>query len=466
MTDAQTLTRGGLTESQASIDAMESAMSGFNRTTLADLLTQQETLMSRQKDVSQIDDAKVRAARLEIINSDMSKLQAKIVEYRDDTAELIAGLEAYFEKLGVNLSALQKPTQEDLQIVKRAVEHLANLERDGPTARALLVQEVTDAESSWNPLGKAQRVQDARDKLAEFELEQETDISDAKTAVEEAKAEIERLRRKRIREAEFDSQFERFITMTQQIQAKLLENVKSSEVRIGETQKALTDALKQKEGLGQQLNDIDTQIKAAEDAVMALEQERSGAIDQAVRASVETRLGAANQVLADLNGTKQEMQVAFNAFESAAKKHEEILATIQVQRDNQRAHARKLSIDSKARFQQAQNLVNIIKNSAQEDAAARLHTAGSSLDRMSLETAARTLIASERIRLEMLRGHERDMKSFDEVTSATAEGRAKVAIEDAEIAERMRKNYGIDPLGGSWLHLAENMGGAGTPATP
>ena len=38
---------------------------------------------------------------------------------------------------------------------------------------------------------------------------------------------------------------------------------------------------------------------------------------------------------------------------------------------------------------------------------------------------------------------------------------------DAEIAARMRNNYGIDPLGGSWLHIAEGMGQNGNnPPAP
>jgi lipoprotein NlpI len=36
-----------------------------------------------------------------------------------------------------------------------------------------------------------------------------------------------------------------------------------------------------------------------------------------------------------------------------------------------------------------------------------------------------------------------------------AEGRADIAVRDAEIMARMRQDYGIDPLGSSWLHLAE-----------
>jgi hypothetical protein len=77
------------------------------------------------------------------------------------------------------------------------------------------------------------------------------------------------------------------------------------------------------------------------------------------------------------------------------------------------------------------------------------------MDRMSLEIAARALIASERERLNMLLNHEKDMKGFEEVRSTLAEGRADIAVRDAEIMARMRQDYGIDPLGSSWLHLAE-----------
>jgi hypothetical protein len=452
-----TLTQGGLQESRVSIEAMETSMAGFERTTLADLLTQQEALITQSKEASQIDDASARAAALEIINSSMEQLGTKIDQYREDTAELVAGLEAQFEKLGLDLSALQKPTQEDLQIVVRAESHLGSLKTDGPVARSLLVDAIADAMSGLNPFGKAARILEAENKLTEFDIQHRQDVADAEAAIVEAKAEVERLRRKRIREAEFDSQFERFITMAQQIQAKLLENVTSSEVRMGETLKSLQDALKQKEALAKQLSGVGDEIRKAEDIVMALEQERKNAVDEVARSGVDSRLGAANQKLAELSGTQQEMQVAFNSFESAATKHEKMMASLQVQRDNQRAHARKLSIDSKARFSHAQNLVVIIQNTAQEDAASKLHTAGSSLDRTGLEIAARALIASERERIAMHKGHEKDMQDFAKTSAALAEGRAQIAIEDAEIADRMKKNYGIDPLGSSWLHIAEGL---------
>ncbi len=458
--NTQTLTKEGLANSAAAVANMENAMSGFQRTTLSDLLTQQATLVDQTKEAASIDDATLRAARQEIIAADMKSLEAKIAEYREDTAELIAGLEAQFQKLGLDLSGLQKATPEDLQIVKRAEDHLKSVEINGPRARSLLTDAIVDAESGWNPIGREGRVNEAKRKLAEFDGQHETDVAAANMAVEEAKAEVNRLRNKRIREAEFDSQFERFIALAQQIMTKLLDNVKQSEIRMGETKTALIDALRQKEGLAGKLAEIDGRIRAQENEVMSLETERSNAVDQNVRAPIETKLGEANLRLANLNGEKQEMQVAFNAFEAAAKKHEEILATLQVQHENQRAHARKLSIDSKARFQQAQNIVTVIRNTAQEDAASRLHTAGSTLDRTSLEIAARALIASERERINMLLNHEKDMKQFDQVGSALAEGRAQIAIEDAEIAARMQKNYGIDPLQASWLHLAQNMGEA------
>lgn len=337
------------------------------------------------------------------------------------------------------------------------------VELDGPTARALLVQAIADAKGSWNPIGRDARVLDAEKALEAFDIQQATDVVAAKTAVEETKAEVQRLRNKRIREAEFDSQFERFIAFAQQIMQKLLENVRNSEVRMSETQKAFNDSLVQKEKKAAQLNNLDVKIKQAEDAVMTLQTELGSAVDQEARARVETRLGAANQILADLNGTKQETQVAHNALEAAASKHEKMLATLQVQRDNQRAHAVKLNIDSRSRFTQAQNIVRIIQNTTQEDAASRLHVAGSSLDKIGLELSVRALIASERERLKMLTGHEADMKRFDVIGGALAEGRAQIAIEDAEIAARMRQNYGIDPLKASWLHVAEGMGNSGNP---
>jgi hypothetical protein len=290
---------------------------------------------------------------------------------------------------------------------------------------------------------------------AAFDLQQEADVKAAGIAVEEAKAEVERARRKRIREADFDAQFDRFIAMAQQIQKNLLDNVMGSEVRMKETQNAFIVSLKQKESAALKMAEIAGKIREKENEVMNLESERGQTADEAARATVDVKLGVANQELADLNGQKQELQVAHNAEESAAKKHETILATLQVQRENQRSHAVKLSIDVKARFQQAQNIVTVIKNTAQEDAASRLHQAGSSMDRMSLEIAARALIASERERLNMLLNHEKDMKGFEEVRSTLAEGRADIAVRDAEIMARMRQDYGIDPLGSSWLHLAE-----------
>lgn len=466
MAEAATLTRNGLAESQASLAAMETAMEGFQRTTLADLLSQQETLVKESHETAKIDDTTVRAARQEIIDASMKTLQARIDAYREDTAELIAGLEAQFEKLGIQLTNLQKPTAEDLGVQQTAESYLKKLETDGPTARALLVQEIADQKHGWNPIGRADRVKAAEKSLEEFDVQHATDIAAAKTAVEEAKAEVVRRRNKRIREAEFDTQFERFIALAQLIQSKLLENVRGSEVRMGETQKSLKEALTQKESLAKQLQDLGGKIKMAEDAVLALEQEKSSAVDETARSTVDTKLGNANIALADLNGVKQEIQVAHNALEAAAAKHEKMLASLQIQRDNQRAHARKLSIDSKARFTQAQNIVRVIQNTTQEDAASRLHSAGSSLDRTSLEIAARALIASERERLNMLKGHERDMKKFDEIGGALAEGRAQIAIEDAEIAARMKKNYGIDPMGASWLNLAQHMGESGKSQAP
>jgi chromosome segregation ATPase len=452
-----TLTQGGVEKAQNSIADMDAAMQGFERTTLVDLLSEQETLLGEANEVSKLDDAAERAARLEIINANMENLEAKIADYREDTAELIAGLEAQFEKLGIDLSALQKPTEEDLNMVAQAEAHLAKLSQDGPMRGAELLTAITDAESSFNPFGKTAKVEAAQKALSTFEVEHESSLAEAKRAIEEAKAEVERRKRKRIREAEFDSQFDRFIAMASQIQAKLLENVKKSEARIVETRKALDDALSQKETLASKIAGLSDEIVKAEDKVIALEGQVSSAVDQKSRATLEKKLGGAKQALTDLEGTKQEMQTAFNSFESAATKHDTMLQSINVQRDNQRSHARKLQIDSKARFIQAQNIVSIIQSTAQEDAASRLHGAGSTLDRTGLEIAARALIASERERINMLKGHERDMQRFADITGALAQGRAGISIEDAEIAARMQQNWGINPNESSWLQLAEKQ---------
>ncbi len=457
-----------LSSSQSAVNAMTDAMEGFGRTTLADLLQKQEELVGQRQEIAQIDDVKERAIRTEILESDMKGLTAKIDEYRDDVAELIAGLEAEFNRLGHDLSNLQKPTQDDLALIQRAVDYLQKLEHvDGPAARKLLTDAIAESEASWNPIGREARVGEAKNNLATFDAQQANDVAAAKVAVEEAKAEVARLRNKRIREADFDSQFERFIAMSQSIQGKLLLNVKDSEARLISTRKAVAASAKEKEEIAKLIAASLKEITTAEDAVMDLESQKNNALDQETRAGIETKLVAANETLAELNGRKNEMQTAYNALEASLVKDESMLDTIQVQRENQRAHARKLMIDSKQRFTQAQNLVTVIKNTAQEDAASKLHAAGSKLDRMALEMAARALMASERERIKLLTGHEADIKAFAETTSALAEGRAKIAIEDAEIAARMQTNYGVNPLDSSWLHLAESMGHndqAGAPA--
>lgn len=456
-----------LSSSQAAVSAMSDAMEGFNRTTLSDLLQQQEQLVNQRAEIAKIDDSKERAAREEILNADMANLTAKIDVYRDDVAELIAGLEAEFIRLGHDLSNLQKPTDNDLALIKRATDYLEQLEKiDGPAARRLLTDAITEAEGSWNPIGRAANVDEAKRKLAAFDVQQANDVAAAKVAIEEAKAEVARNRNKRIREADFDGQFQRFIAMAQSIQAKLLENVKGSEVRLVATREAVTKQAKEKEEIARLIASSLAEIVAAENAVMELETQKQNATEQLARAEIETKLVVANQHLAELNGRKNEMQVAYNALESALVKDEAMLDTIQVQRENQRSHARKLMIDSKQRFNGAQNLVTVIKNTAQEDAATKLHDAGSKLDRMGMEMAAKALIASERERLKLYTRHEADIKAFAETTASLAEGRANMAVSEAEIMARMQKNYGVNPLDSSWLHLAENMHSqdAGAPA--
>jgi predicted nucleic acid-binding Zn-ribbon protein len=458
--NTDTLTKGGLTEAGTAINKMEAAMEGFARTTITDLLTEQENLVQQQREAQKLEDTVQRSARLEIINSNMADLEAKINEYREDTAELIAGLEAHFAKLGIELSELEKPAPEDMEVVRRAEAHLKSLDLNDPESTSSkekneLDVALAEAEGAW--IGKLGKVANAQVALARFSALHEQDLAEAQTAFEEAKAEVERRRRARIRNAEFDRKFERFIEIASEIQAKLLENVKASEARMGETRKALTDALTQREKLAGDLQETEEKIREAEDNVLTLEQELASAVDQTQRTQIDSRLGNARTQLADLNGARQEMQVVFNSLEAATVKHDTMLQSLQIQRDNQRAHALKLQADSKARFTQAQNLVSIIKNTAQEEAAGRLHSVGSSLDRMGIEVAARALIASERQRLQMLEGHKGDMEQFAETTSALAEGRAKVALEDAEIATRMRDHFGINPLDSSWLHLAQRV---------
>src|SRR3989344_2942193 len=207
--NAQTLTQGGASEAQASIAAMEAAISGFERTTISDLLEQQADLLEKSKEVGKIDDTVLRAARMEIIQADMASLEKKIGEYREDTAELIAGLEAQFEKLGLDLSALQKPAPEDLEVVTRAEAYLQQLETEAARQRVELDQEIAEAGNAW--FGKEQKVKDAETALEAYNVEHEQQLATAKVAIEEAKAEVERRKRKRIRDADFDSQFNRFI---------------------------------------------------------------------------------------------------------------------------------------------------------------------------------------------------------------------------------------------------------------
>ncbi len=448
---------------EASVTAMEDALSGFTRTTLADLLSEQEALLKQGQEVAQIEDSSIRAAQLEIINANMDSLSAKIVSYREDTDELVTGLEATFQKLGYELTELQKTDPTDLAITKRAEAHLATLDLKNPesvAAKALakLEEILKEIQESWNPFGKSGRIAEAELAIQRFKLEHTSDVAKAKSALEEAKAEVARLSRKRVREANFDVQFDRFIGIAQQIQSRLLENVKRAEVRMVETSRELNEALKTKEKLAGQIAEIHGTIVTVENELLTVETTIAQTTTQEERARLEAERGLISEKLANLNGQKQEMEIAFNTLESAAVKHETLLQTVRTQCDNQRAHARKLSIDSKARFVQAQNLVVVIKNTAEEDAATRLHSVGSSLDKTSLEIAARALVASERERLAMYTRHEQDMQAFAGITGALAEGRAQIALEDAQIAERMKQNFGIDPLQSSWLHIAEQMG--------
>lgn len=458
MAEHATLTTDTAT-AESAVAAMDAALADFGRTTLDDLLSQQETLLAEAKEASELDDTAEAAARMQIINARLEKLAEELPKYREDTAELIAGLEATLTKMGVQINNLDKPTAADTGLIQAAQVKLDALQPALDKAKAAKDAEIKELEDGWFVRNKDARIAALQQDKASLDTKYEADLKMAERAVEEAKAQVERNRRARIRDAQFDAQFDRFIAIAAQIQDALLKNVKNSEARMVKTRQELAAAMEQKEKLSRQIADLAETIAGKEEALLTIEGQIASAIEQADRDALESKRSAAVQELSDLQGKRQEMEVVRNSLDTAATKHQTMLDAIVVQRDNQRSHAMKLAADSRARFEQAKNLVIIIQNTAQEDAASRLHEVGSGLDRMSVEVAAKALIASEQARLRLLKGHEEDKAKLAEITEALAEGRAGIAIEDAEIRARARENFGLDIGDSSWLQIAQRVAG-------
>ena len=387
----------------------------------AELAARFERMETQIKSAEKIADTQQRDLALEIIKADMDSLLAASAREEADLAMAVNDIDMLAEQIGSDFEKLQQLNPDEQALITEAEANLAS------------------AEAAW--------------------FNRDTRIETATELLAEAKLEAAKRMRKRLMSARFEEStavFKRRANETIVILGKRKDRIAiqltNVRARKGAAFQIYEEAAKTVTSLETKAHTASTDLGTAELELKGLE---SGTSEYARQ---EKKVSALKEQLVQLEGQiniATSVRQSKERFSKSLGVHEVTQLKLQ---SNIGTWIATLKADMEERIVEIESRLEAAKAMNDQDYASHIDKVGAKLDQDNVEFMAKAGRVSDQLMLERMEAQPERMRHLNEVVIAQAKAHIDATNRLQALREQAIKQYGIDPLEGSFL---PNQGAAG-----
>jgi hypothetical protein len=387
-----------------------------------------------------IRDARERELRIKVLSASLEELRKDAEKEEHDLAQAVFGLNAMLENMGKEYASLNKPSGEEMNMVKRAEERVEHAKR-----RLELAEQ--------KRFFKQRAIDEAK-----------LEITKAEQALHEARLEAKRKARHRLMTADFEVSLQEFMLRVEKtidiMERRRLEietQLRSVKVKKEASFKVKKQAAEALEELDAQLNEAETHLRGEEEHLESLV---NGSPEHAKQTELISRL---RSEVEDIRGRRNTALVLYQSKEKFAAELEIHERAQMKLRDNQRMWITALRSDTEERVVTFRSRLEAMKAMADQDIAKQIDTLGQELDQKNAEYMARAGTVSDDMRLRRMESHPDRVADIAIVRAAQAEAIQRIREREVRLIEQFKEQYGIDPTKSSFFNYeSQPQEGSGT----
>jgi hypothetical protein len=398
-------------------------------------------LEQQMEDAAQIEDEGERQIRMKVLQADFEAMRTELRQEEEDLSQAVFGLNAIMNEMGSEYEDLMELSDTEKAVVKKSKDAVA-------AAEAELAQ--VKATPGWK-FAITFSSREAKMALAEQALET------AKKGIETAELQAKKMARDRLMKASFEESLQQFMY-------KVDKTIKIMEDRRKEIQKQLeqvvhrkSEAFRIKEAAAKLLEELDQKLNEEEATLRAKEGELDSLVNgSAEYVAVEQAISEVRAKVEEFRGRRNQALVLFQSKERFAAEldvHEKSQMKL---RDNQDAWITLLRSDTEERLTTFRSRLEAMKAMSDQEAAEKLDTLGSALDKSNVDFMAKVGSASDRRRMKMVESQPERIKRIEEARAAQAEAQAQIREREKLALDNFRERYGLDPLDSSFFSYSKD----------
>ncbi|MGJ8654172.1 MAG: hypothetical protein ACSHX8_12940 [Opitutaceae bacterium] len=398
-------------------------------------------LEQQMEDAAKIEDEGERQIRMKVLEADFEAMRDELRKEEEDLSQAVFGLNAIMNEMGSEYEDLMELSDEEKAVIQKAKDAVAAAEAEVAAVKATPGWKFAITFSS----------REAKLAAAEQALEV------AKQGIETADVQSKKMARDRLMKASFEESLQQFMY-------KVDKTIKIMEDRRKEIQKQLdqvvhrkSEAFRIKEAAAKLLEELDQKLNEEEATLRA----REGELDALVNGSAE--YVAAEQAISGIRAQVEEYRGRRNQALVLFQSKERFAAELDVHeksqmklRDNQDAWITLLRSDTEERLTTFRSRLEAMKAMSDQEAAEKLDTLGSALDKSNVDFMAKVGSASDRRRMKMVESQPERIKRIEEARAAQAEAQAQIREREKLALDDFRERYGLDPLDSSFFSYSKD----------
>ena len=258
-----------------------------------------------------------------------------------------------------------------------------------------------------------------------------------------SKAKSDSMRQERMRTASVDDKLQDLISKSDTIVRLLQGQLDMLEEQKTKVEGNLTETLDDREFTVQELSTLQTDIKAMDPKIIAMENKIAAETDAAARTALETELAALNTQYNEMVQQEQVKLAKSQTLERYIEKGKTWVDSLQNQAATQMVLINKLQTDTKQRVVLYDALTKSLKTAQQQDVAHRINEIGVKTDQEAQSAMAGIGAATNQKMADMMEAHEDQMVFAREVLEAKAKADERFARRFEDIVKKHDANaYG------------------------
>ncbi len=387
-----------------------------------DVVAQLEGFKSELAEVEKIENEQEKNNRLDILQARLgTQLRNEVRQEEKSLAKVVTMLEAYLKEMGMAYTDLERFNTEEEHLIARAQKIL----EDAKTA-------LEEAHNAW--FFKAERIRKA-----------ESFIAEAEAAIVRARQEAEEMRRVRLSNYSMKESLQLFLLRVEQTLEMMVRRQEDINQQVQKVQASLDTAIADRSKNGTLLEQKESEIAALQGEIDTQKEMLRGEINGTPRFNEID--GQLKQMESQLETLKGERATLFSDFQTAEKFSQELDVHLKSQKKlqaNQRTWVNLLRNSTKYRVTTFQSRLSAMQDSANQEIARKLTDLGNQQDEENTLAMAKIGQAADQNTLEVMKGHPKRLKMFEEMKSAQEEASYLVNREQQALIAEMRELYGID----------------------